>query len=364
MLSLMCGFGLVACGGGAGDGGSSSSSSVGSSSSSSLSSSSSSSVSSSSSSSLTVQQRTQAATQTAQNNALCTPIQPFYWEVGDHTTALAGATAGNSTTTPNATTSMLIASASKWIFGTFVIQKHNGNLTANDIAALNMTAGYTNFTYGSCLRLIRANQDAETVHECFTSASNNGSGTNGDQDPNAIGKFFYNGGHFQWLSDTDLSLGADDNTTLHAAVAAQISGFNFSYDSPQLAAGVQTTAQDYGFFLRQILDNQLLIHDMLGAHPVCTNPLTCASALSTPIPTSESWHYSLGHWIEDDPSVGDGAFSSPGAFGFYPWIDAGKTYYGILARYSTPLTNGDSVAVDSVNCGRTIRKAWMTGMAQ
>ena len=31
--------------------------------------------------------------------------------------------------------------------------------------------------------------------------------------------------------------------------------------------------------------------------------------------------------------AGDGAFSSPGLFGFYPWIDAGKTYYGVLARY-------------------------------
>jgi len=30
--------------------------------------------------------------------------------------------------------------------------------------------------------------------------------------------------------------------------------------------------------------------------------------------------------------VGDGAFSSPGAFGFYPWIDRTKTNYGVLAR--------------------------------
>ena len=67
-----------------------------------------------------------------------------------------------------------------------------------------------------------------------------------------------------------------------------------------------------------------------------------------------SWHYSLGHWVEDDPAVGDGAFSSPGAFWFYPWIDQSKTYYGIVAR-----KDHAGSAVDSVNCGREIRKAWM-----
>jgi len=275
---------------------------------------------------------------------------------------LAGATAGSGTT-PNASTPMLIASASKWIFGAFVAQLRGGNLTADDIAALNMTTGHTSLAYTSCLRLLRTSQDAETVHECFTSANGSG-GNNDDLDTNAVNKFFYNGAHFQWLADTDLNLGADNNAALHDAVAAQLSGFNFSYDSPQLAAGVQTTAQDYAFFLREILNSQLHIHDLLGSHAVCTNPLTCNTALSTPIPTTESWHYSIGHWVEDDPVVGDGSFSSPGAKGFYPWIDSSKTYYGIIAREVSPLTTTDSVAVDSVYCGRAIRKAWMTASAQ
>jgi hypothetical protein len=30
-------------------------------------------------------------------------------------------------------------------------------------------------------------------------------------------------------------------------------------------------------------------------------------------------------------SVGDGAFSSPGAYGFYPWISTDKHYYGIIS---------------------------------
>lgn len=79
-----------------------------------------------------------------------------------------------------------------------------------------------------------------------------------------------------------------------------------------------------------------------------------------PIPPGESWHYSIGHWVEDDPVVGDGAFSSPGAFGFYPWIDATKSYYGILARN----VSGAGSVGDSVDCGRLIRKAWTTQTPQ
>ena len=74
-------------------------------------------------------------------------------------------------------------------------------------------------------------------------------------------------------------------------------------------------------------------------------------------PVVEAWHYSYAHWVEDGPAVGDGAFSSPGALGFYPWIDATKTTYGVLARVQP---NGYWA---SVLCGRLIRKAFTSGHA-
>src|SRR5262249_25614334 len=155
-------------------------------------------------------------------------------------------------------------------------QLRNGNLTANDIAALTMRSGYTNFNYSSCIKLVRANQDAETVDDCFK-APHLTSGANNDFNSGAVGKFFYNGGHFQFLADGDLQLGVKVNATLQSAVATQIGmDFVFSYDSPQMAAGVQTTGQDYGFFLRKILSNQLRMHDLLGTNAVCTNPATCS----------------------------------------------------------------------------------------
>lgn len=97
----------------------------------------------------------------------------------------------------------------------------------------------------------------------------------------------------------------------------------------------------------------------LETNPAC--PTACPSAaLSTPIPGSERWHYSLGHWLESDPSVGAGAFSSAGAFGFYPWIDADRTYYGVLACAVLRAQAG----YESAQCGRLIRQAWLTGVGR
>jgi hypothetical protein len=310
-------------------------------------------------------ERARAATQTANSHPTCVSIQPFYWEIGDRSARLAGGTASaTSESAPAADTQMLVASASKWIFGAYVVELRGGNLSADDLSALTMRSGYTGLRYASCIKLLQVNQDAETVHDCFV-ASNLG-GSNADFDAQAVGRFHYNGGHFQWLADGALGLGAANNTALYAAVAAKVgTDFSFSYDSPQLAAGIQTSGGDYARFLRKILAGELRMHDLLGSHAVCTNPGTCPEASYAPIPSTESWHYSLGHWVEDDPVVGDGAFSSPGAFGFYPWIDAGKTTYGVLARHvSVSLTGSDPVAVDSVVCGRAIRKAWFTGVAQ
>jgi hypothetical protein len=227
-----------------------------------------------------------------------------------------------------------------------------------------MRSGYNGLRYASCIKLLRANQDAETVHDCFV--ADNLGGTNADFDAGAVGSFYYNGGHFQWLADGALGLGTSNNASLQSTVSAVLGAdFAFSYDSPQLAAGIQTSGTDYARFLRKLLAGQLRLGALLGSSAVCTNPSTCPQAQYTPIPSTESWHYSLAHWVEDDPAVGDGALSSPGAFGFYPWIDAGKTTYGVLARHaSVSLTGNDPVAVQSVVCGRTIRKAWFSATAQ
>ena len=295
--------------------------------------------------SMTIQQRTRAATATAQNNHFCTTIRPFYWEIGDRTAALASGSVDSATSaiTYTATTPMSIASASKWLYGSYVVQKRAGALTADDYRYLNFHSGYTNFQ--EC-------QPNQTVAQCVAYENN------GVYTPANDGKFFYDGGHMQKHAAL-FGLGDMNNALLSEEIRSQLgTDITLSYLQPQLAGGVRMTSSSYALVLQKMLAGQLVMGSMLGTHSVCTNRLTCNAAVIAPIPLEESWHYSIGHWVEDDPAVGDGAFSSPGAFGFYPWIDVSKTYYGVLARVAI------GSALDSVYCGRLIRKSWVTGVAQ
>ncbi len=182
-----------------------------------------------------------------------------------------------------------------------------------------------------------------------------------------VGKFTYDGAPLQELA-TVMGLGGDDNAALATEVKSQVGpDLALDYIEPQPASGVKMSADQYVLFLRKLLvesPTPLLIGSMLDSDAVCTNPTTCPTAVYSPIPgdasSTESWHYGLSHWIEDDPAVGDGAFSSPGRLGFYPWVNATRTIYGVVAREAPNGPFGYASAL----CGRVIRKAWMTGVAQ
>jgi CubicO group peptidase (beta-lactamase class C family) len=152
---------------------------------------------------------------------------------------------------------------------------------------------------------------------------------------------------------------------LGSAIAAglNVTGISLHYNQPLLAGGIYASANDYTPILRAILSGQLSMLNALGTNPVCawTGASDCNAAYS-PI-VSEHWHYSIAHWVEDDPTSGDGAFSSPGAFGFYPWIESNKRYYGVISR-SAPTGTGIQNGLASALCGRALRKAWETGVQQ
>lgn len=242
---------------------------------------------------------------------------------------------------------MGIASASKWIYAAYVVQRRQGYLTDDDIKFLTFRSGYTNFS--KCL-------PDQTVDECVAYEQN------GVHSSFTDGKFSYGGGHMEKHASLN-GLGALNNSALAAEIRSQIGvDIDLSYAQPQLAGGIYTSANAYGLFLRKILSGALLIKGKLGENAACANPATCppGEAVNTPIPASVSYHYSTGHWVEDDPVNGDGAFDSAGAFGFYPWIDAKKTWYGIVARNDkTETGNG----FQSAKCGQVIRKAWIDGVA-
>lgn len=301
--------------------------------------------------------RVAAATATAQSTSnACTPIQPFYWEVGDQTGRLGSGSVPSNNGNPTYTSStvMPIASASKWLYGAYVVQMRQGQLTADDIKFLTFRSGYTNFT--KCL-------PSQTVDGCVAYQSNGVYTAAND------GYFSYGGGHMEKHASLN-GLGPMDNASLAAAIQSQLgTDVAIAYSQPQLAGGVYTNADTYAVFLRKILSGQLLMKAALGTDAVCTNPATCAQARNTPVPQTESYHYSIGHWVEDDPVNGDGAFSSAGAFGFYPWIDGSKTWYGIVARWDNS-GNSDPGNPDSAGqgfaseqCGQLIRAAWIQGVA-
>jgi hypothetical protein len=156
-----------------------------------------------------------------------------------------------------------------------------------------------------------------------------------------------------------------DTTQLGAAIASGlgVSGITLRYNQPLLAGGIYASADDYSPILRAVLSGQLGMLNALGTHAVCAWSVgSGCNAAYSPIYT-QRWHYSIAHWVEDDPSSGDGAFSSPGAFGFYPWIEANKNYYGVISRYA-PANGAIQNGPQSALCGHEIRAAWESGQQQ
>jgi len=285
--------------------------------------------------------RISAAQQTATLNAQCQAISPFYFEIGDNIGAIASASIGSNIYT--ASTPMNIASASKWLFGAYVAEVRAGMLTTADVQATHMQSGYVSM--GS---VCGANM---TVASCFAFAAND------TYTPSSLGRFHYDSGHFQkWGVDNGMaSMTGPQVASQYQTVLGN--DIPVTFNGPLLAGGAIMSADGYAIFLRKILNDQLRIARLLGDQKTCTLPGVCATADYSPAP--EAWNYSVGHWVEDDPLTGDGTFSSAGAFGFYPWIDSTKTYYGIVARVDTA---GSGAA--SVDCGRNIRQAFVTGVAQ
>lgn len=116
--------------------------------------------------------------------------------------------------------------------------------------------------------------------------------------------------------------------------------------NPRLDGGLRISTEDYVTFLRMIY-NRGKVADLLrntgGDHQIIRPELIALMEKSqftprTQVKYSPAAHYpfkleyGLGNWVECVESKCDrGINSSLGAFGFYPWIDRQKGYYGLLA---------------------------------
>ena len=280
----------------------------------------------------------------------CQRLGDYYWEIGDAHGELMHGQQGQRI---GANKTVRLVSASKWIFGAYVVERAQGKPTPAEIDALTMRSGYDGLNPLLCNR-------NDTVQSCFAR------GRNATFTPGHVGRFSYNGGHDQKLL-IDLGLGRADAEALNNDLDRQLANapglrdagkpLGIRYLAPEPGGGMIATPAAYGQFLRRLIRGEYQLGRMLGQHAVCTEPGTCPTAVSTP--AALPWHYALNYWIEDQPG-GDGAFSSAGAFGFYPWITADKRYYGMLVRE----TLGPRAYVRSAACGTLIRRAFAEGKPQ
>lgn len=323
----------------------------------------------------TIAQRTQAVTDTINNNKDAGEVCAidFYWEIGDRDLKRASGQKGTAFT---ASTNMAIYSAGKWLWGAYVFQKRGGQLTAADKDSLRMQSGYNQ---GNACLFSTTIGNCQSQMNTYTSTAD------------VNNQFYYAGGHFQkhavnmgHSSKTKPQMVTEMRSQLDTPDGADTSVV-FTLNSPVMASGHKTTATNYAVFLRKMLSGTLLLSGgALGSDAVCTYPapsnaqtgrVQCPGAIYSPTAPiqpgvsevdggmNEAWSYSIGHWVETDPvwlaAGGDAAYSSAGAAGFYPWIDQSRTWYGVIARNF--LTN--TSAGESVRCGRQLRKAWITGIA-
>ena len=285
----------------------------------------------------------------AANGPSCNAVRPFYWEIGRKWGGpIVSGQVGGAVYDRN--TQIRIASASKWIFGAYVLERYDGpprgSAGATIVSSLNMKQGHTGFKSGLCTF-------TNTVQGCHLIGPNN------RVEQRKVGYFNYGGGDGQYAAADSglLDLGSKDVNGLLSEVNSYLNlGGSFAYDFPAVAGGMRASAADYATFLQKLMKGAYVMSNYLGGSPVNTQCPQCSSPFGT-----ADLHYSYYHWIEDHTggvlpngsplSAGDGAFSSPGALGMYPWISANKRRYGIV---STDTSN----AQDSYVCGKAIRDAY------
>jgi len=120
-----------------------------------------------------------------------------------------------------------------------------------------------------------------------------------------------------------------------------------SESNPWLAGGVFTSVQDYNTFLYALFTRVLISSNSFQT--LTSDHTQNVTWIYSPSQDSanETWHYGQGCWIEcpyatwnsppcgvhNNPAV-PYTISSPGAWGFYPWINLDSNYYGIVGTSS------------------------------
>jgi hypothetical protein len=300
-----------------------------------------------------------AAKQAAATDPYCSTaiMGDFYWEIGtsDNILPLASGSQGGGTVT--ASSRFNIASASKFVFGAYVLQKKGIDQVRSDpslLAGLHFTSGYTDFNRTACI-------GTTTIGACYQAGNVNNTVL---PNPSTTGLFDYDGGHDQKLAAIDMGMFNFTSRQLdqeYQATLGTAPGMTMAPLDPLPEGGLFASANDYAQFLRKLMRKDLVLGAHLGEDAVCASSAACPGKVAySPIDAlGEPWQYSYNHWVESQ--FGNGtvdAYSSPGKWGFYPWVTPDLKYYGIISRNDRHPT---AYAV-SVQCGRQIRKAFLSAL--
>lgn len=118
--------------------------------------------------------------------------------------------------------------------------------------------------------------------------------------------------------------------------------------NPLAAGGLSSSARDTGTFLTALLADNL-IADRASFLADRTTSVTFGFRPGETRGTRD-WHYALGAWVEcdkpvfDDECAAQQIYSSPGSFGWTPWVDLQNGYWGLIARRGE--LNSAAVAVE------------------
>lgn len=172
--------------------------------------------------------------------------------------------------------------------------------------------------------------------------------------------YFYGPHHMQVAAGMlDAADSGDFGTLFARYVTTPLGLANTSYAlqspaNPWAAAGGESTADDYAVIMRALFNGQLItnLNNFFAPRTL--------SAAKGEIPAAilanngSQWEYAQGSWVECEFGTGgtnyptqcanDKINSSPGAWGFTPWIDRKNGYWAVIATETKP--NGAELGVE------------------
>eukprot|EP01125_Pyxidicula_operculata_P003489 TRINITY_DN1440_c0_g1_i1.p1 TRINITY_DN1440_c0_g1~~TRINITY_DN1440_c0_g1_i1.p1 ORF type:complete len:479 (-),score=85.29 TRINITY_DN1440_c0_g1_i1:53-1489(-) len=177
------------------------------------------------------------------------------------------------------------------------------------------------------------------------------------------GTFAYSGCHFAILGvmamkATNLSNWDSVFQTYLVANTSNIINWTGSFFSPKLNPGTNNPAGSlfiqtryYATFLRALLNNKVLPIELSSDFQTYHTNSLAPNAPGNPV--GKPWRYGYGLWIECNSTYWSSecgypdliSFSSPGKFGFYPFVDRKYNYWGIVAQQNGSLTDSESVMI-------------------